>query len=140
MSKLYDTYHPDGFHTLNAYLFVQNPKRYIEFLKNAFDAVEKSRTLDDSGTVIRNCILRIGDSSFMLSQASPQFAGMRTSFYLYVSDVDEVYKRALTQGAKSVFAPADMDYGDRQGGIQDLAGNYWWISTRLVKEDYAPSN
>lgn len=28
---------------------------------------------------------------------------------------------------KVEFEPADMDYQDRQSGIIDPGGNYWWI-------------
>lgn len=32
--------------------------------------------------------------------------------------------------------PADQFYGDRSGGVQDLAGNHWWIATHF--EDVPP--
>ena len=72
----------------------------------------------------------------MVSQARGEFEGMRTAFYLYVNDVDAVHNNAIEQGGENVFAPADMDYEDRQAGIKDPAGNYWWISKRLKKEEY----
>jgi PhnB protein len=31
---------------------------------------------------------------------------------------------------------ADMPYGDRQGGVRDIAGNIWWVSQRLTAEPY----
>ena len=90
MNPIFDTYRPEGFHTLNGYLFLENPEELISFLSAVFLAEEISRTVGEDGKLIRNCILRIGDSSIMLAQASEAFAGMRTCFYLYVSDVDEV--------------------------------------------------
>lgn len=72
----------------------------------------------------------------MISQAAGQFEGMRTAFYLYVNDVDSLYEIALKHGAESVFPPSDMEFGDRQGGIVDPAGNYWWISKRLEEQGY----
>jgi uncharacterized glyoxalase superfamily protein PhnB len=53
-----------------------------------------------------------------------------------VKNVDEIYQLAMKNGAKSVFEPADQDFGDRQGGIEDPAGNYWWISMRLEEKNY----
>ncbi len=61
---------------------------------------------------------------------------MQTSFYLYVEDVDMMHSRAIENGAILEFEPADMPYDDRQSGIMDPCGNYWWISTRLVKKGY----
>lgn len=72
----------------------------------------------------------------MISQARGQFMNMRTSFYLYVDNVDEIHKRSVEYGAKVEFEPANMDYGDRQSGVVDPVGNYWWISKRLLHEGY----
>jgi uncharacterized glyoxalase superfamily protein PhnB len=32
--------------------------------------------------------------------------------------------------------PADMPYDERQAGVCDPFGNYWWISRRLVAGPY----
>lgn len=136
MNTIYNTFRPSGFGTVSAYLFTEDPKGLIDFLQKAFYAEEVDRTVDEESGVIRNCILKIGDSCFMLSQAAGDFMGMRTAFYLYTNDPDALQKNALENGATEIFPPADMDYGDRQGGVMDPAGNYWWISKRLVEENY----
>lgn len=136
MKPPFNTYKPDGFHTVNAYLFVSEPQKLIDFLQKAFYAEEQNRSIDEETGDIGNVVLKIGDSCFMISQARGEFENMRTAFYLYVKDVDTIYQNALKYGATSVFEPADMDYEDRQGGITDPAGNYWWISKRLVEKGY----
>ena len=122
---------------MNPYLFVTDAEAFIGFLKKAFNAEEKSRTVNPNDGSVANCILKIGDSCFMISEARGEFEGMRTSFYLYVADVDAAHQRALQSGAQSVLEPADMDYNDRQSGIADAWGNYWWISQRLIQADYS---
>lgn len=136
MKPDYHTYRPEGFGTVNPYIFAGDPEELISFLKNAFAAEELSRSLIPGSGDIGNCILKLGGSCIMISQARGEFEGMRSSFYLYVENVDEVYSRALQYGASDVLAPADMDYQDRQAGIIDPAGNYWWISRRLIKKNY----
>ncbi|QBA63987.1 VOC family protein [Muriicola soli] len=136
MNKIFNTYRPEGFGTVNAYLFSQDPSQLIEFLKNAFFAEEISRTINPKNGEIANAILKIGYSCFMISQARAQFLNMRTSMYLYVDDVDIIHQRAVDSGAKVEFEPANMDYGDRQSGIIDPSGNYWWISKRLFQKGY----
>ena len=136
MNKIFDTFRPDGFGTVNAYLFAENPEELIDFLKHAFYAEEINRSINPKNGDIANVILKIGDSCFMISQAREQFLNMRSAFYLYVDDVDEMHKRAVESGAKVEFEPADMPYEDRQSGIIDPAGNYWWISKRLVERGY----
>jgi len=49
-------------------------------------------------------------------------------FYLYVPDVDAVYRRALEAGATSISELADHAYGDRSGGVEAF-GNKWYIAT-----------
>lgn len=136
MKTNFETYHPDGFSTVNPYLFTENPQELIDFLQNAFSAEEINRTVNPSNGDIANCILQIGNSCFMVSQARGDFMGMRTALYLFVADVDVVHQQALASGGQEVFEPADMDYGDRQSGIVDPAGNYWWISKRLDHKAY----
>lgn len=136
MNPIFQTYRPPGFHTVNAYLFIAEPEALIAFLKTVFYATEINRSMNPTDGTVGNCILQIGDASIMISQASGQFEGMRTSLYLFVADVDEIFDRAVANGAEVVFAPTDMDYDDRQGGIVDPAGNYWWITKRLEEKGY----
>lgn len=135
MKDIYETYKPEGFHTVNTYLFVDKPTVLIDFLENAFYAKEINRSMMPNGD-IANAILKIGDSCFMISQARGEFMGMRAALYLYVDDIEIMHKRALEFGAKLSFEPDDMRYGDRQSGIIDPCGNYWWISKRKVKKGY----
>ena len=134
MHKIFETYTPKGFSTMNTYLFVNTPEELIIFLKEAFLAEEINRTTHDG--VIANCIMKVGDTCFMISQARGQFENMRAAHYLFVNDVDAVYQRAIEYGGRSEFPPQDMDYNDRQAGIVDPCGNYWWISKRLIEKDY----
>ena len=136
MNKIFDTYRPKGFGTVNGYLFVENPGELISFLKVAFYALEINRSTHPQTGEIANVILKIGSSCFMISRTRGEFLNMRSAFYLYVDNVDEIHKRAVKNGAKVEFEPADMDYGDRQSGIVDPCGNYWWISKRLVEKGY----
>lgn len=136
MRRIFNTYKPEGFGTVNGYLFVENPKELIEFLKNAFYAEEINSSINPENGEIANIILKIGDSCFMVSQAREQFLNMRAAFYLFVDNVDEVHQRAIEYGAKVEFEPAEMDYQDRQSGIIDPSGNYWWISKRLINKGY----
>ena len=139
MNPIYNTFRPEGFGTVNSYLFVKEANLLIDFLKEAFYAEEVQRSLRPNSDLIGNCILKIGDSCFMITEATKGFEGMRSSHYLFTEDVDALHKRALQYGATEIFSPADMDYGDRQGGVIDPNGNYWWISKRLKNVDYQES-
>jgi hypothetical protein len=58
MNKIFDTYRPEGFGTVNGYLFVENPKKLIDFLKNAFYAEEINRSTNPENGDRANVILK----------------------------------------------------------------------------------
>ncbi len=126
---------PDGYHTVTPYLIVEGVAGLIDFLKQAFDAVETERVPGPDGKVGHGEV-RIGDSVVMMGEASGDWKPMPGSMYLYVNDTDATYKRALDAGATSLMEPADQFYGDRNAGVKDASGNMWWIATR--KENLSP--
>jgi PhnB protein len=126
---------PDGYHTVTPYLVVEGVDELIDFLKQAFDAVETERIPGPEGKVGHGEV-RIGDSVVMMGEASGEWKAMPGMIYLYVNDTDATYKRALEAGATSVMEPADQFYGDRNAGVKDASGNMWWIATR--KENVSP--
>ncbi len=121
---------PDGYHSVTPYLTVTGVANLIDFLKEAFAAVETERMTRPDGTV-GHAEVRIGDSMVMMGEASDAWKPMPSALYLYVADVDGVYRRALAAGATSTMEPMDQFYGDRSGGVKDPAGNIWWIATRV---------
>ncbi len=54
---------------------------------------------------------------------------MTAALHIYVPDTDATYDKAIAAGAQSVFAPADMPYGERSASVQDRWGNRWWLAT-----------
>ena len=126
---------PEGFHSVTPYLVAQDAGKLLDFIQQAFDGKVTERMEGPNGT-IGHAEVRIGDSVVMLGQASSRWKATTAAIYLYVNDTDATYQRALQSGATSIMEPADQFYGDRNAGIQDPAGNFWWIATHV--EDVAP--
>ena len=126
---------PEGYHTVTPYLITREAAKVLEFAKQAFGAVEVERHEDGQGR-IQHAAIRIGDSMVMLGQSNDDWKEMPAMLHLYVPDADATYRRAIEAGGKSVREPRDEFYGDRSGGVQDPAGNQWWIATHI--EDVAP--
>ena len=126
---------PDQYHKVTPYLFAPGTLKLIQFLKAAFDATETERVMGQGSTVM-HAEVRIGDSMLMLSDGGGDWKPMPAMLYLYVTDADAMYKRALAAGATSVMEPLTQFYGDRHGGIKDPSGNVWWIATHV--EDVSP--
>ena len=126
---------PDGFHSVTPFLIVPEAAKLLDFLQQAFEAQELHRMPRPDGTIM-HAEVRIGDSLVMMGEPMGGCQPMFGSLYLYVHDVDTVYRRALQAGATSTSEPADQFYGDRSAGIKDPVGNQWWIATH--KEDVPP--
>jgi uncharacterized glyoxalase superfamily protein PhnB len=126
---------PEGFHTLTPYLVVPGVARLIDFLKEAFNAEELHRSARPDGTIM-HAQVKVGDSMLMMGEPAGEWKAMPASLYMYVPDVDAIYRRAIGAGGKSLSEPADQFYGDRHAGLTDPSGNMWWIATH--KEDVAP--
>lgn len=110
-----------------------NPKgaaRFIDFLTAAFGA-ETIFQHDKPEGIVSHARIRIGDSVVMVSEGREEYPPMPPGVYLYVDDADGVYEQALRAGATSLYAPADMPYGDHMGGVTDPFGNEWYIATHF---------
>jgi PhnB protein len=107
--------------------YLHGPNDLPEFLEETFGALEMER--NDEGPTL----LQIGDSLVWVEAGDlpPQVPPWVGSVYVYVEDVDAVYRRALALGAKSIAAPEDKPYHERQAGFIDPGGNTWWCSTYL---------
>lgn len=121
---------PDGYRTVTPYLKADDASAILSFLERAFGATILQRALGPDGKVM-HAEARIGDSMVMLADANDQWPAAPATLYLYVEDVDSVYRQAIEAGARSILEPQDMFYGDRSGGITDPAGNQWWIATHV---------
>jgi PhnB protein len=62
--------------------------------------------------------------------------GSPVALFVYVEDVDEVFKRAIDAGATTVSKPEDHFYGDRVAMFDDPFGHLWNIATHV--EDVPP--
>jgi len=121
---------PDGYHTLTPYLTVPDGDAMLRFLQDVFGAKLTERLNDSNGT-LKHAELQMGDSKIMVGQASEQYTPRPQTLYVYLPDVDATYKRAMAAGARSLQEVTDQFYGDRTGGFEDPAKNWWYIATHM---------
>jgi PhnB protein len=116
----------EGLHTVNPYLVVNGAAGQIEFLERVFDAKEAFRHANPDGPIM-HAEVRIGDSIVMIGDANQNAKARPATCYLYVDDVDAIYRRGIEAGARSLSEPEDKPYGERNAGFEDPWGNYWWV-------------
>lgn len=124
------SYTPAGLHSVNPYLHPLRAEPLISFLKRAFNAEEIAKHASPDG-VVHHAVIRVGDSVVEMGEAHGKYETMRSMFYLYVPNVDDVYKQAVAAGATSFQEPTDQFYGDRSAGVRDAFGNTWYIATHI---------
>ena len=115
---------------------------YITFLKQAFDAVELTRSALPDGRLL-NATLRIGDSVMMVNDVFPEFGGKPPAsgewpirLTLYVPDADAAWTKSLKAGCSVTMPMREQFWGDRYGELKDPFGFVWAIATHL--EDLGP--
>ena len=111
---------PAGWHTVTPRIVAHDASELVKFVCDVFDAVGKYDPASPS-------VVTIGDSRVMISEAGAR--DPKTAFlYIYVSDPDLAYRRALEHGASSIEEPFDTPYGDRRCMVEDKWGNTWQIA------------
>jgi uncharacterized glyoxalase superfamily protein PhnB len=104
----------------------------IEWLQRAF-GFEPVLVVDGEDGGIEHAQLRLGNALIMVSsprpgeQAGP--GGGVNGVYVIVEDADAHHERAKAADATILSAPRDEDYGGRDYGVLDLAGNRWSFGT-----------
>jgi PhnB protein len=124
---------PDGYHTVTPYLTVRGANKVIDFLKQAFGAKLSHEAIKRPDGSIMHAQVVIGDSRVMIAEENEMAKATTSTLYIYVPDVDSVYRQAVKAGGQSIMEPSDMFYGDRSGGVKDPSGNSWFVATH--KED-----
>ena len=137
---------PEGFHTITPYLVVLNAPEAISFYARAFGAVERLRLTDPDGPRVRLAELEIGDSRLFITDVllAPETNVPNADdtspvwLYLYVTDPDSTFDRAVSAGADVVTLVGDQAWGDRYGCVRDPFGYHWGIAGRrenLTKDE-----
>jgi PhnB protein len=117
-------------HHVNPYLHPLRAEPFISFLKRAFNAEEVAKYASPNG-VVNHAVVRVGDSVIEMGEAHGKYQTMEPMFYLYVPNMEAVYRQAIAAGATSFQEPADQFYGDRTAAVKDPFGNKWYIATHI---------
>jgi PhnB protein len=124
------SYKPRGYTSVSPYLIVDGASNTIDLLVRVFGAAELRRFPDSAGKLM-HAEVRIDDTVVMLADGGEGWPPVPSHVHVYVSDVDETYRRALETGATSVQEPVKKGDEDKRGGVKDSGGTTWWIATKV---------
>lgn len=114
----------------SAFLVVPDADRVLDFARTVFGAEPRARPIRRADGRLWNAEVNIGDSTIMIGEGQGEMA--RPGFvYVQVPDARATHARALDRGATEIMPVARRFYGADDGGVADMAGNWWWIATQV---------
>jgi PhnB protein len=121
-------YQRPGLTAITPYIIVRPAAQFIDFLKAAFEGVERLRMPAPDGSIM-HAEVAVGNGAIEVSDGNEQYPTAPQAIHLYVDDPDATYARTLQAGATSFYAPTDdHPSGDRWGAVKDPFGNHWYIA------------
>jgi PhnB protein len=118
-------------------LAVHNGNDAIDFYKKVFGANEVTRMVNDEGKIehseikIGKSIIMIADEFLGHNRSAKSLGGTPVIIHLYVDDVDDVVKKAVSLGSSSLRPIEDSPHGERVGKFEDPFGHVWMVATPI---------
>lgn len=122
---------PKGYNSVSPYFIVDGADRFIDLMKEIFDAkVLREYRMDDGS--IMHAEIQIDDSVIMLGNSSKEFPPTSLVMHVYVADVDQIFQRAMDAGCEAIEQPKEKEGDpDRRGSFKDFAGNWWSVGMQV---------
>jgi len=117
-------YRPEGYQNVIPNLMFKDAKAASVYYETALGATNVQLMTDDNGWVmhgemtIGDSVMFFGEETDWFPRKAPKELGS-VAFYIYVSDVDASYKRAVEAGMTSNSEPETMFWGDRTAVVSD---------------------
>jgi PhnB protein len=128
---------PEGYQSLTPMFLFKDAGNAIDFYKRAFGAEVRLVMPGPDGKGVMHAEVRIGTSIIMMGEenadcpnkSAETLGGSPVSFYIYLENVDEAFKRAVEAGARMQMPVEDMFWGDRMGTVLDPFGYSWSLAS-----------
>ena len=116
--------------TISPFIMVDDIDRQIDFLQSVLNAEVKGNLKNAEGISVHAEVI-IGNSVIMLGRGNTSLPSQPSMNYVFVADVNSVFKKALELGAVSIYEPDDKFYGIREAGFKDFHNNTWFVAQYL---------
>lgn len=119
---------PTNHQSVMPYLILSKSEKFYDFAQSVFDVETLHLEKREDKETIRHGEIKIGDSTIMFANSTPEWDAQPANLFIYVENADDTYQKALDHGAISVMELKDEEYG-RTCGVKDPKGNVWWITS-----------
>ena len=120
---------PTGYPSMSPYLICNDAEALIDFTAKVFGSTLLRRFDRPDGSLM-HAEVRIDDSVLMIGGAAPGFEPTSPHIHLYLADAEDVFNRAIAEGAEVVQPMARKEKDDLRGGFRDPSGTNWWVATQ----------
>ena len=128
---------PEGYQSLTPMFIFKDAGKAIDFYNRAFGAEVRFVMPGPDGKGVMHAEVRIGTSIIMMGEensdcpnkSAETTGGSPVSFYIYLENVDEAFKRAVEAGSRIQMPVEDMFWGDRMGTVLDPFGYSWSLAS-----------
>lgn len=118
---------PKGYNSVQVSLNLTDAKGAMSFVKNAFGGKVRAVMSGPDGKVM-HAEVKLGDTLLLFSD-SVQEPPRPANLFMYVTNVDKTFAKAVKAGAKVIMPVQDMFWGDRYGHLEDPYGHSWSVAT-----------
>jgi PhnB protein len=126
-----NNFKPAGYNSVSPYFIVKGAQKFIDLMKQVFDAKELRQYNMPDGSIM-HAEIEIDDSVIMLGESSDKFPAIPLVMHVYVPNVDETFEKAIRAGCEIVEKPKERTGDpDRRATFKDFAGNMWSVGTQL---------
>jgi uncharacterized glyoxalase superfamily protein PhnB len=121
---------PENYNSVSPYFIVEGAQKMVDMLQVVFGAKELRRYDGPDGTIMHVEVL-LDDSVIMISDATQKYPANKFLMHVYVSDVDQVFRKAVAYGCKPIEEPVQKGDPDKRGTFEDFGGNTWAVGTQV---------
>ncbi|MDX1960235.1 MAG: VOC family protein [Leptospiraceae bacterium] len=124
---------PKGYNSVSPYFILNGAQKFIDLMKQVFDAKELRRYELEDGKIM-HAEIQIDDSVIMVADSSDRFPPITLVMHVYVLDSDRTFKKAIDAGCGIIEPPKEREGDpDRRASFRDFAGNSWSVGTQMNK-------
>ncbi|MBK7233710.1 MAG: VOC family protein [Saprospiraceae bacterium] len=125
-----NNFKPSGYNSVSPYFIINGAQKFIELMKEIFNAKELRRYNMPDGSIM-HAEIQIDDSVIMLGDSSEKYPAVPIVMHVYVPNVDEIFNKAIAAGCEIIEQPKEREEDpDRRATFKDFAGNMWSVGTQ----------
>jgi PhnB protein len=117
---------PSNYLPVMPYIITNEAEAFLAFAKKVFNATEQLIVPGEGERSIIHGEIKIFDAVIMFTQKLEGLNERPCGMFIYVENVNSIYKKAIQEKCTSLMEPCKQEYGFT-AGFEDVFGNQWWI-------------